>query len=72
VFRTFHNLTGTAGVFGFDRITDLCQIGENRCKELTRTEEGPAEADIDAWEALVAGIRDLLTPTESNGTGATD
>lgn len=72
VFRTFHNLTGTAGVFGFDRITDLCQIGENRCKELTRTEEGPADADIDAWEALVAGIRDLLTPAESNGTGATD
>jgi signal transduction histidine kinase/CheY-like chemotaxis protein/ligand-binding sensor domain-containing protein len=60
VFQTFHNLAGTGGVFGYDRISDLGRIGEARCKELNRTGDHPAEQDLEDWQRLVSGMNALL------------
>ncbi len=60
VFQTFHNLAGTGGVFGYDRITELGRIGEARCKELNRTGDHPGERDLENWQRLVSGMDDLL------------
>lgn len=66
VFQTFHNLTGTGSVFGFGRITEICQVAEMRCKELTRNEGIPSEADVADWERLVSEIRAILTGVDAN------
>ena len=59
--QDFHNMAGTGGSFGYQRVTELGRIGEGRCKTILRHEHLPRAVDIKAWRELIDRIREQLS-----------
>ena len=63
----FHGLSGLGGSFGFPKVTLLGLDGERQCDALAGDGRAPGQAELAALEALLAGLRSVLSlPTEAS------
>jgi chemotaxis protein histidine kinase CheA len=58
--RHFHALAGLGGTYGFPRVSELADEGENASMPLARKAQAPCANDVKRWEELVEQIaRDI-------------
>jgi CheY-like chemotaxis protein len=57
VVRHFHALAGLGTTYGYPRVTELGEEGENAAKPLLRDGAAPSADNVRVWRALVDAVR---------------